>query len=219
MEERDSSFIWKIVLVIFLLILVGIIFYFVGKNSVSSTKCSECQDCANWVGEKDPKTHQLGNSGGSNYRIFAVDNNMGVSVLSNSDRKSITVAINRDGVRNYFNIDVGSNSEFVKTFNKEIRQIFIGYFGQAAGQECILLIMADGTVEYIPIVKELKNPNWRNMSDSEKFNSRGAINGLTDVVGFLYLQVDNTSGYYSVGAIRKDGTFYDLMEFVPNMDL
>ncbi len=79
--------------------------------------------------------------------------------------------------------------------------------------------MADGTVEYIPIYKELSNPNWKNLSDSERFNSRGAIPGMTNVVGFLYLQVDNMSGYYSVGAIRKDGTFYDLMEFLPNMDV
>ena len=80
--------------------------------------------------------------------------------------------------------------------------------------------MADGTVEYIPLYKEFSNPNWKSLNNNERFNSRGAISGITNVVEFIYLKVESSAGdYYSVGAVRKDGTMYDLMEFVPNMDL
>ena len=224
MEDRDSKFIWKVLFVIFLLFLVGVIFYFVGKNVGKSKNCEECTECANNVGERDTKAHQYGkstyNGHDVNYRIYAVDYNIGLVLLSNPDKKSMTVTVDRDSVKNYFNVDIGSNSEFVKTFGKEIKQIYVGYFGNAIGQECVLLLMADGTIEYIPLLKEFSNPNWKDEGSINKFNSHGTISGVTNVVELVYLKVESSTGdYYSVGAVRKDGTLYDLMEFVPNMDL
>ena len=71
--------------------------------------------------------------------------------------------------------------------------------------------MEDGTVEYIQVFEDLTN--WNTLSNDQKMNSRGKIAGVNDVVMLFPMSVTSFSGYVSVGAERKDGSFYDLTEF------
>ncbi len=143
------------------------------------------------------------------------DSRLGLEAKILTDKQSVKVTLHLDDLSEYYAINLGKG-EYSKTisFNKEVKQVFIGFFGQAAGGEALLFVMADGSVEYIPIYNEVKKDNWASLSDTDKLNSYGALEGVTSVEYVYYMQVDGFSGYYSVGAARKDGTFYNLFEFL-----
>ena len=209
MEENKKSFWLRVVLVIALIIVFAFIGFYIGKISNGCETCKKCEEVV-----KDPKAHNIGKNviNGQNviYDIYANDNIMGIQVGSNSDQKSVTIDVYKDAINKYFNMNLGSNISAVTSFNQKLLNVFIGYFGQAAGQEYLLFLLEDGTIEYIPIYKELLNGG--------NFNSYGKIVGVNDVIGFVYLTVEKTNfDYYSVGAVRSDGTIYDLMDFLDTM--
>ena len=220
-EENSGGGFFKFILVVVLLVLAFMIGFFISK-SMNSSKCDvkgQDDSTAKKQVEVDSRAHRVGSdANGNSYKIFAIDRDMGISVVSNDDQRSVTIEIDKTGIRNYYGVRLDSNSSFIKTFSQKIEQIYIGYFGTEAGSEYLLFLMEDGTIEYIPIYDEVSNSEWNSMYDGEKFNSHGSIYGISDVVSFIYLTVESSSGdYYSIGAQRSDGTIYDLMEFVDTM--
>jgi len=207
MEERKSYFWYKVILFVSFIVLALCVGYFIGRIL---TKCDSCEKVS-----RDSKAYNIGentiNGQRVVYDIYAVDNIMGIQVVSNDDQKSVSIDIYKEVIDSYFNIDIDSDKSIVTSFDSRLINVFIGYFGQGVGQEYLLFLLEDGTLEYIPIYKEVLS--------NGTFKSHGKIVGISDVIGFVYLTVDkNSSGYYSVGAVRSDGTVYDLMEFIDKMN-
>lgn len=149
-----------------------------------------------------------------NYSQSVYDNNFGLSMYLLSDQKSVRITVSKYAIKDIYQVDIKEDFTKVLNFDKKVLQIFFGGFGQGVGAETIVFLMEDGTIEYIPFYKEISKTNWSSLSESEKMNSYGTVNGVTNVIGLYKLSVDSEfSGYISIGATRKDGSFYNLFEF------
>ncbi len=145
------------------------------------------------------------------YKINIEDNFNGISCRINEDKKSVNIGINWDSVNNLYGISKPNNVQgnysniTVSGFSSEIVDVNILGTGQAVGNEVFLFLMKDGTVEYIPVYKSLQ---------SNDFKSYGKIDKIADVIGIAPMLSTGTSepkiSFYTIGAIKEDGSFYDL---------
>lgn len=99
----------------------------------------------------------------------------------------------------------------VSNFNQEISDIFIGGIGNDLSAEKIILIMKDGTLEYINI--------WDYISGNISKIEPQKINGVENVIKLYYatesFELNNTlGGGMTVLAQKADGTYYNLSQFV-----
>ena len=129
----------------------------------------------------------------------------------NEDNKSIILTCEPEVLKEYYNIDKGNTYVNINIdgFATEIVDILCcSSGGQVAGREVILLLMADGTVEYIPLAKALKDNNTK---------SYGKIENVSNIVRIDTMSfVDQSGGGAASGpiAIKADGSFYDLMSML-----
>lgn len=146
--------------------------------------------------------------------------------VSSKNEKEATIKVNRNKLNWAYNLgwsNVTDSYEEIKkiSFDKNIKQIHIGGFGQAVGRETIFYVLEDGTVEYTPVYDDLKN-NWNDSDNSKKFNSYGKvkkienISYLTGMNALAKYSEESYSGYYTTAAVRNDGSFYDLNEILFN---
>ena len=68
--------------------------------------------------------------------------------------------------------------------------------------------MEDGTVEYVPILKEL-NTNWGQPDNTKKFNTYGKLNEISEVISLVPAEAQ---GYHTVLARKADGTVTNLID-------
>lgn len=82
-------------------------------------------------------------------------------------------------------------------------------FGQAVGEETLFFIMADGTVEYIPLAKAVQE---------NKIKSYGKLPNVNNVIKFYDGSSCPAEGYTGCGhqslAQRADGNYYELYDAV-----
>ncbi len=100
----------------------------------------------------------------------------------------------------------GYDEEYFNTtkeiqFTKQLKDIYIGGFGEDLSNDTILFLMEDGTIEYLPIRNNLQ-------TDPDNLKSYGTLSDLTDIVLF-YSATKNGSGT-TILAQASDGTIYDL---------
>ena len=136
-----------------------------------------------------------------------------MEVLSNET--DVKIYINEKQINYSYNLgctDTPDGYEEIRTisFDKKIKQAIIGRFGQAVGEEVILYVLEDGTVEYTSIYDDLKN-NWNNDS-IKKISSYGKIESVEKMSHIDKVNVTDfdsngqfLSGYLTTVAIRKDG--------------
>lgn len=94
------------------------------------------------------------------------DSSVGIKVSVDKTRKSAKISYNGATVSKSFGLGWVTAAETysyelidTKYFDKKISQVLIDGSGQDATSSAILYLMEDGTVEYVPILKEL-NINW-----------------------------------------------------------
>ncbi len=98
-------------------------------------------------------------------------------------------------------------------FSGEIKDFFYAKFGQAGGYEQLLFLMADGSVEYMPIYDAFEKNNIK---------SYGKIEGLKNIANFQQL---TSSSYENNGELLLgrgqavlaedvDGNYYDLYYYL-----
>lgn len=80
-------------------------------------------------------------------------------------------------------------------------------FGQAIGDETVFFLMDDGTVEYLPVIKAIKE---------NKFESYGKLPGLENVIGFPQIQITYgvVGGGVNAYTQTADGKVYSLYEII-----
>ena len=83
---------------------------------------------------------------------------------------------NAEDLKAIYDVVYSGPTEFTVDFNQSIVDAHISAFGQAAGNEFIFVVLADGTVHYIPVYQSIKNG---------AFTVAGRIDGLSDIVRIL----------------------------------
>lgn len=224
-ESNKKSNVLVIILIIGMIIalIFGIILgkiMFEGKGSGNKENSENTENNTNTEPNNDvkpdEKAHKSFVEKNGDYELTysqsIYNSDFGLSMYLLSDQKSVRINIQSYAIKNIYQLNISDFTKVIK-FDKKVLQIFFGGFGQAVGDEYIFFLMEDGTVEYVPFYEELSK--WSSLSDSEKMNSHGAVTGVDNVVGLYGLTVDSEySGYNSVGAARKDGTFYNLFEII-----
>lgn len=168
------------------------------------SQAGECQNC------KD----------GNKY-ILTEYSNIGLSIEISSDMKSVTIKANNKELGSTYGLSLSalSDNEYtteikVDGFNKKITQVHVGGYGQAAGAENIFYVMEDGTVEYTPVLDELKD-NWSKENLNKLFKTHKVIDKVDNISYVTGASVTSgTTGYYTTVAIRNDGSFYDLEKII-----
>lgn len=140
---------------------------------------------------------------------------VGISVNVDKTRKSVSIFFNGAMISNSFGLGWVTSVETTsyqqidtKTFDKKITQVLIDGSGQDASSSAIIYLMEDGTVEYVPILKDI-NTNWSQQDDTKKFNSYGKLNGISNIISLLPA---SANGYHTVLARKVDGTVIDLSD-------
>ena len=136
-------------------------------------------------------------------------------VFVDKTRKTARISYNGATVSNAFGLNWvtatdTSTYELIdtKTFDKKIVQVLIDGSGQDASSATILYLMEDGTVEYVPILKDI-NTNWSQTDNTKKFNSYGKLNGVSDIISLIPAEAQ---GYHTVLARKADGTVINLAD-------
>ena len=140
---------------------------------------------------------------------------VGLSVSTDKSRKTVSISYNGARISETFSlgwVTAADKTTFepldTKTFDKKISQVIIDGVGQDAQGSAILYLMEDGTVEYVPILKDI-NTNWQKSENSQKFNSYGKLNGVSDVISLIPA---DATGYHTILARKADGTVINLQK-------
>lgn len=131
------------------------------------------------------------------------------SAYLSENKKSVMVSLNLEEINKKYALNKSSNdfnSTIELKFNTEVVDVCnttVG--GQAVGSEVLLIMLKDGTVEYIPLYNAIKNNNIK---------SYGKVEGINDIVriGSVSFSGNDGFGHISPCAIKSDGSFYDLGE-------
>ncbi len=217
MESQKKGNKWLIVsIVILLLACIGMGgFIFVNKDKLTSKEnTTTVSNEKKKENEKNEKCNEVSyDLKTSEYGLGA--SGAGISVSIDNTRKSVRISFNGMTISNTFGLGwvtgADANSyELIdtKTFDKKISQVLIDGSGQDATNSTILYLMEDGTVEYVPILKEI-NTNWQQPDNTKKFNSYGKLNNISDIVSLIPAEAP---GYHTVLARKADGTVINLAE-------
>jgi len=218
MEEKKKSNAGLIVLVVILLLAcVGMgAFIFINKDVIfneengqtiinnkdnsKKEKGAECPDIS-----YDINTNEYGLS----------ENEAGIAISIDKTRKNVTISYNAATVSQTFSLGWFSGADTTiyeiidtKAFDKKITQVLIDGSGQDASSMAILYLMEDGTVEYVPLLKDI-NDNWGQQDNTKKVNSYGKLEGVSDIVSLIPAEAD---GYHTVLARKADGTVINLSD-------
>lgn len=130
----------------------------------------------------------------------------GINISLDSTRKSVSFSFNAHHISQNYSLGwVTSFEDYsmqVQTisFAEKISDIYLGGFGQSVTGDTLLILMNDGTVEYIPLKKAFAK-------DAYHLNSYGKLPNVEGVVKFY---TANVTGGVTTLAQKADGSFYDL---------
>ena len=218
MEEKKKSNAGLIVLVVILLLAcVGMgAFIFINKDAIfngengqtiinnkdnsKKEKATKCPDIS-----YDLNTNEYGLS----------ENEAGIAISIDKKKKNVTISYNAATVSQTFSLGWFSGADTTiyeiidtKSFDKKITQVLIDGSGQDVSSMAILYLMEDGTVEYVPLLKDI-NDNWGQQDNTKKVNSYGKLEGVSDIVSLISAEAD---GYHTVLARKADGTVINLSD-------
>ncbi len=135
----------------------------------------------------------------SNRKVSLTFNN--VSSLKDNYGYTINNKINVNSTLNSFSTEIAN-------FSADVIDVYLGYMGQGIGQETVLFLMKDGSVEYLPIKDAFKN---------NTFKSYGKLSSVNDIVEIINGNVKyENGGNRAVFAIKQDGSFYELSTMLKN---
>ena len=216
MEEKKKGNGGLIVLVVILLLAcVGMgAFIFINKDKLFSSDSAIVKNEKKGTNDKTTKCTDI--SYDLNTNEYGLGNRAGgVSVLVDKTRKNATISYNAATVSNTFSLGWFSGADTsvyesidTKKFDKKITQVLIDGPGQDASNLSVLYLMEDGTVEYIPLLKDI-NDNWGQQDNAKKANSYGKLDGIKDIISLIPAEAD---GYHTILARQVDGTVIDLNE-------
>ena len=139
----------------------------------------------------------------------------GINVFVDQERQMAEISYNKYILSKTFSLDLAENEEKSiyentdkKHFNKKINEVLIDGSGQDALSLTILYLMEDGTIEYVPILKDLKT-NWKEKDNTKIFNSYGKLNKVEGIISLISAE---GKGYHTVLGRKADGSVIDLAD-------
>lgn len=218
MEEKKTKNIGLIIIVIILLLTcIGMgAFIFTNKDKITSQKSNTTTMTNDNKNVEDKKTECTKISYDINTDQYGLSANaVGISVLVDSTRKTARISVNAATISSAFGLSLVTTTDTstyeligTKFFDKKIVQVLIDGSGQDASSATILYLMEDGTVEYVPILKDI-NTNWSQTDNTKKFNSYGKLNEISDIISLVPAEAQ---GYHTVLARKADGTVINLAD-------
>ena len=217
MEAKNKNVGLIIIVIILLLACIGMGgFIFINKDKLTAQKNTSTtitNDNKN-IEDKTTKCDKISyDLDTDQYSLSA--NSVGIMVFVDKTRKTARISYNGATVSNALGLNWvtatdTSTYELIdtKTFDKKIVQVLIDGSGQDASSATILYLMEDGTVEYVPILKDI-NTNWSQTDNTKKFNSYGKLNGVSDIISLIPAEAQ---GYHTVLARKADGTVINLAD-------
>ena len=138
------------------------------------------------------------------------------------DKKSVGLSIKYDFLENAFSVKLDKkkdqnvpddlNTYFnttINNFSDEIVDIKASIFGNSIEGLSIIFLLKNGTVEYMPV---------KIAAQKNEFKSYGKLGNISDIVEICEGSVTYgdalPGGFASIFAIKQDGSFYDLAEYV-----
>ena len=218
MEEKKKSNVGLIILIVVLLLACAGMgtFIFINKDKLTAKEntTTTVKNKSKNVNDKTTKCADISYDLNTNeYGLGA--SAAGISVTIDNTRKSARISYNGATVSNSFGLGWVTAAETysyvlidTKSFDKKISQVLIDGSGQDATNSAILYLMEDGTVEYVPILKEL-NTNWSQPDNTKKFNSYGKLDGISDIISLVPAEAQ---GYHTVLARKADGNVINLAD-------
>ena len=149
----------------------------------------------------------------------------GLSVSVNSDKTSATLKIDWttfgpiSGEESY---PSATKSYQIAGFTSKIKAAYVGDMGQDATSITLFFLMEDSTVSYMPMFIWKKdsqgNVELQMNYTNENFTVKGVLPKAKDVVELYNVNASNGSGWVTIIAATKDGSFYDLGELFTNKE-
>ncbi len=143
---------------------------------------------------------------------------LGISCNITKDMKTVNLVLERNTFNNRFlgteKQDLVKEEEYkIDNFDTQVIDVSLASYSQAVGDELLLFLMKDGTIEYLPLRKAAQTNN---------FKSYGKIENIKDVVRIYtarcYSADPNVSGNArTIVAFTNEGKFYDLGDILNNL--
>ena len=127
-----------------------------------------------------------------------------LSLYTSSQNVLELTFLNEEEVYKSYGLAKGSTTEKKIKFNKKIGDFKICQFGQAVGNEMIVVILEDGTAEYIPMYEMLKE---------QKYSSYGTVDGISNAVKFYEVNAGGADNMIQT----SDGKIYSLHDIFEEM--
>ena len=218
-EKEKKNYPWILIIALAVLAIGGIGFGVFEMLNTTQQKCIAKEEAKEKTGKTDEKTEVTPENISTNdqQKLFT-------NVVNNKDNNSYSkiegvIYVSEDYMNGktdeQTNYDLtcnsnecsitqdGKNIANITGFSGKIKDYYYAKFGQAYGQETLLFIMDDGSVEYLPNHEAFKNNN---------FKSRGKIAGLEKIIKIHQVSTHDQNGFGWITALAedKDGNYYDL---------
>lgn len=221
-ETKKGNKVLVVFFILFLILSIGMgTFIFINKDKLfsknttsveknetkDSTKKDTNKETSTTSDECDKVSYDLNTN---EYGLSVT--NAGLSVNINPSRKSADISFNGATLSKTFSLGWVTAADTVayekidtKTFDKKITQVLIDGCGQDASGMSIIYLLEDGTIEYVPILKDI-NANWGQTDNTKKFNSV-KLDGVSNIISLISAEAN---GYHTVLARKADGTVINL---------
>ena len=161
-----------------------------------------------------------------------VEGDYGLSMVVNSDGKSVTLSIDWEKFGPFSGASVWGpdvDEYQITGFTKDVVSVFVGDIGQDFMGITLFYLMSDGTVEYTPMFErttDSKGNIYYVMSYvpeysgdkiiGQHFVTNGSLNGVNSVIKFYVVDASAGSGWRTTIGATADGSFYDLGHIINN---
>ena len=138
------------------------------------------------------------------------NNDIVVTLDSNSNKVSIDVK--KEHVKAFYGVEFVEDKKYeVSNFSKKVSNIYICGWGHSVGNESILYLMEDGTIQYTKIEKALKENSFESL-----ISVNNVINIIDIVPGTIsYVEPENGgTGWRTFYGITSNGDYYELGDMI-----
>ena len=144
------------------------------------------------------------------YEIERSAGTLGVSAILQDDNSVLFTLGKLEGDMS-FDVDQYEYNPKIEFGDRKIQNVYCLGAGQSGYGNCVLFLMEDGTVEYMPLAYAIKNNDFR---------SYGKLEGVENVVDIVTAYIAGGMGAgsgHTALVIQKDGTAYDIGEQLRNI--
>ena len=144
------------------------------------------------------------------YEIERSAGTLGVSAILQDDNSVLFTLGKLEGDMS-FDVDQYEYNPKIEFGDRKIQNVYCLGAGQSGYGNCVLFLMEDGTVEYMPLAYAIKNNDFR---------SYGKLEGVENVVDIVTAYIAGGMGAgsgHTALVIQEDGTAYDIGEQLRNI--